>query len=203
MRFTKTRRVGSRRTTSLTFFSSKSIAAWAWFLALKCFSKPAIILRTASVSSSVRCLPSGFSFLGEGSIAVVKCRWEWRWRRDGEERLGIEGRVVRCFSSSDKCKNEAGKMGTFFPNWFCHLLINCCNHFKCANHFLVYYCIVIVIAPWKWDRKKQTEKTIGFILITTRRNPSESWDGIGLANSMCSSGNKLNFFFFFSGAICN
>jgi hypothetical protein len=43
-------------------------------------------LRTASVSSFVRCLPSGFSFLGEGSIAVVKCRWEWRWRRDGEER---------------------------------------------------------------------------------------------------------------------
>jgi hypothetical protein len=92
---------------------------------------------------------------------------------------------------------------TFFPNWFCHLLIKCCNHFKCANHFLVYNCIVIVIVPWKWNRKKQTEKTIGFILITTRRNPSEIWDGIGLANSMCSSGNKLNFFFFFSGAIWN
>jgi hypothetical protein len=194
-------------------------------------------LRTASVSSFVRCLPSGFSFLGEGSIAVVKCRWEWRWRRDGEEgdsdRIGYQNWLPKYFGLNHflSLVNEAEnfhpsygsyvgnfflltcfvfvidvkyfKCETFFPNWFCHLLIKCCNHFKCANHFLVYNCIVIVIVPWKWNRKKQTEKTIGFILITTRRNPSEIWDGIGLANSMCSSGNKLNFFFFFSGAIWN
>ena len=178
MRFTKTRRVGSRRTTSLTFFSSKSIAAWAWFLALRCFSKPAIILRTASVSSPVRCLPSGFSFLGEDSIAVVKCRWEWRWRRDGEEReiqtelatrIGYQNILdwIFFFLLSMRQKiflHHTDHMRVIFfidvfrDRRFCHLLIKCCNHFKCANHFLVYYCIVIVIAPWKWNRKKQTEK---------------------------------------------